>query len=406
MKKGKKKLSNVRNRKTELAKRKNILQSQKIKKTNIKHRQINVRNRQKKIPHAKKPRLTYDQLIRQHLRILKGLQTRSGLFLASQKNVNTGYDKAWLRDNFYECIAFDVLGDWEIVEKTYKALLAIFLKHEHKLDWAIREKPKYTFQFIHARYHPETFDEFWEDWGNKQHDAVGAILFMIGQLEYHKKLSLLTDPAHFRIVNKLVKYLESIEYWIDMDSGMWEEGEELHASSVGACVAGLESVKRIPGIEVPQELIDKGKDTLSRLLPRESEQKFVDLALLSLIWPYNVATEQQKRAILKNIEYHLLRKRGVIRYKGDRYYNKNPDGISEEAEWTFGLSWLAIIYERMGNAKKAKLFIKKMLKASTPKGVPELYFSNSPSYNDNIPLGWSESLFIVALHDMNKRHWK
>jgi hypothetical protein len=50
---------------------------------------------------------------------------------------------------------------------------------------------------------------------------------------------------------------------------------------------------------------------------------------------------------IENINYHLLKKRGVIRYKGDHYYNKNPDMCSEEAEWTFGLSWLAIIYAKL-----------------------------------------------------------
>ena len=54
--------------------------------------------------------------------------------------------------------------------------------------------------------------------------------------------------------------------------------------------------------------------------------------------------QEQKDSILHNVEYHLLKERGVIRYKGDRYYNKNKDEVSEEAEWTFGLSWLAIIY--------------------------------------------------------------
>ena len=42
----------------------------------------------------------------------------------------------------------------------------------------------------------------------------------------------------------------------------------------------------------------------------------------------------------------------------------------------------------------------------TKKGVPELYYSNSTKYNDNTPLGWSESLFIVALHDVNENALK
>lgn len=349
------------------------------------------------------PRLSYDQLIKQHIHILKNLQYNSGLFAASKKEVNTGYDKSWLRDNFYECLAFEVIGDWDTVEKTYEAILKIFLKHEYKIDHAIAHKPQYKHEYIHARFHPENFDEFWEEWGNKQNDSIGAILYRIGELEHHHKRYILKNEDYIRIVNKLVKYLESIQYWSDYDNGVWENDEEVHASSVGACVAGLKSIKRLTKIDVPQHLIDNGMETLRKLLPRESKTKFVDLALLSLIYPYNVVTKRQREEILENVEYLLLRERGVIRYKNDWYYNKNPDGYSEEAEWTFGLSWLAIIYEHLGNKKKAKKFIDMQIKDDTPHGMPELYFSNSPKHNENNPLGWSESLFIVALHDMNKR---
>lgn len=351
----------------------------------------------------KRIKLTYDELLEQHLHILKNLQYKSGLFAASNKNVSTGYDKSWLRDNFYEAIAFEVIGDWDTVEKTYHSILHIFLKHEYKIDYAINKKPQAKHEYIHARFHPETFDEFWEEWGNKQNDSIGAILFRIGELEHHQKRTILKDPDCIRIVNKLVKYLESIEYWHDEDSGMWEEDEEVHASSVGACVAGLKSIQRLPHVNVPDSLIKKGEETLKKLLPRESKKKFVDLSLLSLIWPYDIVTPRQREEILKNVEYLLLKERGVIRYKNDHYYNKNKDGYSEEAEWTFGLSWLAIIYEKLDDHKKANEFIQKMLHTQTIQGIPELYFSNSPKHNENNPLGWSESLFIVALHDINKK---
>lgn len=349
-------------------------------------------------------RLTYQQLIDRHIRILKSLQKESGLFIASKEDVSTGYDKSWLRDNYYETLAFEVIGDWKTVEKTYRAILNIFLKHEEKIDWAIAEKPKETHKRIHARFHPDTFEEFWEEWGNKQNDAVGCILFRIGELEIRNKRSILKTPDHIRIVNKLVKYLEAIEYWHDPDSGIWEEWEELHASSVGACVAGLKSIRRLPKIAVSVSLIKKGEKALEKLLPRESPDKFADLALLSLIWPYEVVSDEVRDEILENVEYHLKRKRGVIRYKGDRYYNKNEDGTSEEAEWTFGLSWLAVIYEKLGNHDKAHGLVEDLITIDTPQGMPELYFSNSPEYNENTPLGWSESLFIVALYEMNQRH--
>jgi len=247
-------------------------------------------------------KLTYKKLINQHLKILKTLQYDSGLFAASDKQVGTGYEKSWLRDNFYECLAFEIIGDWDTVEKTYNALLNIFLKHEENIDKAIAQKPIYAHEYIHARFHPETFDEFWENWGNKQNDSIGAILFRIGELEQHHKRVILKDENHIRIVNKLVRYLETLEFWHDKDSGMWEEDEEVHASSVGACVAGLEAIQKLDKIEVPQYMIDKGKETLNHLLPRESERKFVDLALLSLIYPYDVVTKTQKNQILKNVE--------------------------------------------------------------------------------------------------------
>jgi len=82
-------------------------------------------------------RLTYQQLINRHLDILKSLRAPSGLFLASAKTTSTGYDKSWLRDNFYETIAFEVLGDWKTVEKTYEAIINIFLRYEDKIDAAI-----------------------------------------------------------------------------------------------------------------------------------------------------------------------------------------------------------------------------------------------------------------------------
>ncbi|MDO8510496.1 MAG: glycoside hydrolase family 15 protein [bacterium] len=348
---------------------------------------------------------TYEKIINQHLSILKDLQYKSGLFAASKKDVATGYNKAWLRDNFYECLAFEVLGDYETVRKTYRSILDILKKHEFKIDYAIAKKPEHTHQYIHPRYNPETFDEYWEEWGNKQNDSIGCILFKIGELEKKNKGLIIESDDDMRVIQKLVWYLSTLEYWHDPDSGVWEEEEELHASSVGACLAGLVMISNREGINVPAELIEKGKATLHAMLPRESKRKFVDLALLSLVWPYDIVTKEEANAILENVEYHLLKERGVIRYKGDKYYNKNPDGWSEEAEWTFGLSWLSIIYAKLGKKEAAERFLAEAKKTVTKDGaLPELYFSNSPKFNDNTPLGWSESLFIVALHAVNHNH--
>ncbi len=344
-------------------------------------------------------RLDYDAVIAHHVKVLEKLQLPTGLFMASAASVETGYDKAWLRDNFYECLAFEYLGRWDVVRKTYRAILDIFLKHEAHIDRAIKRKPKDRLHYIHARVHPETFDLFWEEWGNKQNDSIGAILFRIGELEQHSDFSVIETIDDKRIIQKLVQYLESLKYWNDADNGMWEENEEVHASSVGACVAGLKKIAELDFIHVTPQLIAKGEKVLRQLLPRESGKKFVDLALLSLIYPYDIVTKAERGDILSNVEYHLVKDMGVLRYKGDMYYNRDTvDGHSQEAEWTFGLSWLAIIYERLDDKEKAHYYFKRAMATVNKAGdIPELYYSHTRENNENSPLGWSESMFIVAM---------
>src|SRR3989338_8645825 len=236
-------------------------------------------------------------MLQKSIQILKKLQYPSGLVSAAAKDVKTGYNLAWIRDNIYVSLGFEASNNISRVKKIYRALLDILIKHEEKIDWAIVEKPQHRYQYIHARYDPVTMNEIWEEWGNKQNDAVGALLFKIGELE-NKGMKIIRNKNDLRILQKLVYYLASIKYWHDKDNGMWEENEEIHASSVGACVAGLKKISKI--IDVPPEIIQKGEETLRRLLPRESETKESDLALLSLIYPYNIVTPEQRDAILKN----------------------------------------------------------------------------------------------------------
>lgn len=342
-----------------------------------------------------------EETAQQHLDNLRKLITPTGLFLASSQNVETGYDKAWLRDNVYEALAFEYAGEWDIVAKTYHTLLDIFDKHIDKINWATTNKPFESWQFIHARYNPETLEEFWESWGNKQHDAVGAVLFKLADFEA-KGHSVLRNEKDRRTVQTLIYYICNVEYWHDADSGMWEENEEVHASSIGAVVAALKKWQEVGGMDVDEDAIARGEDALNKLLPRESESKFTDLALLSLIYPYNVVSHEMAATIAENLVYHLVKEKGVMRYKFDAYYNKNSDGYSEEAEWCFGLSWLAIIYKMLGDDELANEYLDKATQTITQDGkIPELYLSHSNEANENTPLGWSESMYVVALYEVN-----
>jgi len=331
-------------------------------------------------------------MLNQSLQILKQMQYPTGLFASSRMTVKTGYNLAWIRDNVYATLGLEAAKKYSIVRKTLRALFDVLLKHEYKIDWAIKEKPKHHYQYIHARYDPITMEEIWEQWGNKQNDAIGAFLFRVGDLE-EKRVKIVRDKNDLRILQKLVLYLQSIEYWHDKDNGMWEENEELHASSIGACVAGLRKISKI--VDVPQNLIKKGEESLNKLLPRESKTKEVDMALLSLIYPYNIVTKEQRDAILKNVEEKLVKEKGVIRYIGDKYHNRNG-----ESQWTKGLPWLAIIYKKLNKPDKYAFYMRKTIEAMNEKGeLPELYYANSQEHNENCPLAWSQALFVVGLKE-------
>jgi GH15 family glucan-1,4-alpha-glucosidase len=321
---------------------------------------------------------------------LEELQHPSGLFSAARKDVKTGYNMAWIRDNVYIALGLEATQRTRALRRTYRALLDIFKKHEYKIDWMINEpNPKIGFRYIHARYDPLTKEEINDVWGNKQNDSIGAVLFKIGQLE-RKGIRIICNESDLRIVKKLVAYLGAIEYWQDSDNGMWEEKEEIHASSVGACLAGLKSISVVA--DVPSELIEKGQEALNNLLPYESAEKETDLALLSLIYPYNIVTTEQREDILNAVEKKLVRSKGVIRYSGDKYYS---NGF--EAEWVFGFPWLAIIYKMLNNPEKYAYYMKKTLESANAKGeLPELYYGQTSEHNENSPLGWAQALYLVA----------
>lgn len=348
----------------------------------------------------------FDAEIVAHLAVVRSLQKPSGVFTASAHTVATGYDKAWLRDIYFMTLGFLETGEIETVQKAAKALLSVFVKHKDKINWAITHKPHETWQYIHARFHPETFEEYWEEWGNSQNDAVGEVLNILVELELRDAGVIETEEER-AMLQSIIDYLIALEYWHDADNGIWEENMEVHASSVGACVAALKKAKQLDWLIVPEDAITRGEASLRALLPRESRAKFADLALLSLIYPFAVTTEDETIEILRNVEYHLTRDKGVIRYKLDRYYNNNEDGYSEEAEWCFGLSWLAIIYAERGEKEKAYYYLRRAKATVTPQGlVPELYYSHTEKPNDNTPLGWSESMYVVALKKVQELEQK
>src|SRR5690606_18353895 len=105
------------------------------------------------------------------------------------------------------------------------------------------------------------------------------------------------DENRIKITQKLIWYLNNLEYWHEPDNGIWEFGMEHKASSIGACIAGLKAATELTELQIPEGMIEKGEKALDSILPRESEQHFVDLAQLTLIYPYNILSEQMRDTI-------------------------------------------------------------------------------------------------------------
>jgi phosphorylase kinase alpha/beta subunit len=281
-------------------------------------------------------------------------------------------------------------------------MLDIFLKYEWKIDIHTKQKPNLMYEYIHPRYSKYDLTEINQEWGNCQHDAIGAFLWGVGEGEKAGK-KILRNERDKQLIQKLVWYLACCEYYIDPDNGVWEEWREVHSSSIGACVAGLTAVRDI--VFVPSELIKKGWYALGGLFPHESASRPIDLAQLTLVYPFKIYSGLDAEVIVGEVENKLLKQRGVIRYQGDSYYSTiENEGRNHplvhyygtEMEWCFGVSWLGLSHLELGNIEKAKMYLEWSRKLALEDGsIPEGYLSNTDIPNPNTPLGWSNAMHIL-----------
>lgn len=315
----------------------------------------------------------------------------SGLYTASLGEHYTNY--VWIRDVYYQT-KVNLNNNSEAYIQTYRSLLDYYkglnYKYENKVDNLIKRPfPLDNIRFIHPRFYPN-LNEITGNWGNLQIDTFGY--FFLGIAEGMRKgLEIIRDDSDIDIINKLVKVLYKIQYWNIQDNGIWEEKEELHASSIGAVVSGLKALEEVEFI-IPQKLITEGEKVLNNLLPNESVTKTVDLSLMTLIYPFNILSDDIKNTILENVHTKLEKNNGVIRYVNDIYYNVNG-----EAEWTFGLAYLFFAYIDT-DFNKAEKYLEKLITLIDNNGyVPELFFSKTNRPNENNPLGWAVAMTILAI---------
>lgn len=376
--------------------------------------------------------LPHDQQIQMVYEHLDRLRQLNGGYIASPYSGEAGYDRYdvyWLRDIMYATIANEYLGIYDKVKQSYRVVLTVFEKFHQKIIRGVRKKPdlnRAKGAVVHARVHPTTLEEITDEWGHHQLDIFGLFLFKTGDL-MKQGFSVIDTNERVQVVKDILSYLWTSRWDSEPDFGMWEEGPEIHSSSVGAVLAGLTmwhdhgfydykyrtrvDVSHI--IPVSERFLEDGARALSKLLPRESASRPYDLAQLSLLWPYNILKDQfaLQEEILDNIEKHLVRAHGVVRYPGDRYFSSKPDDpFGHEAEWPIGLAWLTTAYSKMllqalrvgassatidRYLERARAHMKHLEEITTPDGrIAELFTGGKP--NHNLPLGWAQSLYIVG----------
>ncbi|XP_013790763.1 probable phosphorylase b kinase regulatory subunit alpha, partial [Limulus polyphemus] len=224
-------------------------------------------------------------------------------------------DHAWVRDNVYSIMAVWALAQAyrksadldEDRAKTYeleqscvklmRGLLMAMMKQKEKLERF--KETQSTTDCFHAKYSSSTGATVVGDneWGHLQLDATSLYLLILAQMTA-SGLQIVFNTDEVTFIQNLIFYIESA-YCIP-DYGIWERGDktnhgfpELNASSIGMAKAALEAMNDLDlfggrggptsVVHVLADEAQKCHAVLQSMLPRESNSKEVDAALLSII---------------------------------------------------------------------------------------------------------------------------
>ncbi|MBJ7537398.1 glycoside hydrolase family 15 protein [Marinomonas transparens] len=383
----------------------------------------------------------------------------TGLFPASTSINNHGnYTDAWVRDNVYSIQAVWALHlaykrasnpDKRTHElefsciKMMRGLLYAMMRQSHKVE-AFKHSldPK---DALHAKYDTKTGLEAVADdaWGHLQIDATSFYLLMMAQMtKAGSKLIFTREESNF--IQNLIYYISRT--YRTPDYGIWERGNkvnngkaEINASSVGMAKAAMEAMDGLNlfGEDGPEwsvvhsfaDAVARAGSVLQSLLPKESRSKEVDSAVLSIIsFPaFAVNDEQLTKRTRKEIISKLGGEYGCKRFLLDghqseledqsRIYYEFDELINFEhieSEWPLFFTYLYIDRLFARDWESANFYRHKLESLMVEKDgqmlLPELYYvpqenilaekenpgSQKRLPNDNLPLVWAQSLYLVG----------
>ncbi len=391
--------------------------------------------------------------------IVRKQHPTTGLLPASTAVSNHGdYRDAWVRDNVYSslavwglALAYRRLDDdggrgFELEHRTIhlmRALLRSMMSQSAKVEafkWSRRPQDA-----LHAKYSTETGNPVVGDseWGHLQLDATSLYLLVLAQM-ISSGLHIVWSTDEVNFVQNLIYYIERA--YRTPDYGIWERGAksnlghtEINASSVGMAKAALEALSgfdlfgskgsQASVVHVSPDNIALANITLSSMLPRESPSKETDAALLSIVGypayavqPFALA-EQTRRDVVEKLEgrYGLkrfLRDGHQTVVEDEHRLHYEPQELERfehlESEWPLFFSYLYLDGILTGDEPRARRYAASLEHALVERDgqrlLPELYYvpheavdaeraapgSQARVPNDNVPLVWAQSLFMLA----------
>jgi phosphorylase kinase alpha/beta subunit len=391
--------------------------------------------------------------------ILSRQDPMTGLLPASTAvNVHGDYTDAWVRDNVYSILCVwglslaykknfpnhyrtHILG--QSVVKLMRGLLISMMRQSDRVE--AYKKSHNPIDALHAKYGTDTGLAVVGDneWGHLQLDATSLFVLMIAQMSA-SGLSLIYTIDEVNFVQNLVHYIGRT--YSTPDYGIWERGNkinhgttEINCSSVGMAKAALEAINgfNLFGessssegvIHVVLNDITRSRVTLKGLLPRESNSKEIDAALLSIIGYPAYAVEDKKlvEKTRNKIIDKLAGRYGCKRFLLDGHQSLLEDSSrlhyepSElrdfkhiESEWPLFFTYL-LLDALMRDDREAIVIWRERLEplfieVDGERLLPELYFVPKESIeaekakpysqervaNENLPLVWAQSLYLLS----------
>lgn len=383
----------------------------------------------------------------------------TGLLPASTSNNAHGdYTDAWIRDNVY-CIQ----AAWGLalvyrrmapdhersyllsqsVVKLMRGLLNAMMRQSDRVE-AFKQSLDPA-DAVHAKFGTNTGLAVVgdEEWGHLQLDAISLYLLMLAQM-IASGLRIVYSIDEVNFIQNLVHYISRT--YCTPDYGIWERGNksnhgitEINCSSVGMAKAALEAlsgfnlfgnIRSSSGIihVVPSDPA-RSRFTLRGLLPRESNSKETDAALLGIIgYPaYAVEDENLVERTRNKIIDSLAGQYGCKRFlldghqsalEDDSRLHYEPSELQKfrhiESEWPLFFCYLLLEALMRGDQQEAGSWRQKLeplfVEQDGRKLLPELYYvprdgidaerenpgSQQRLPNENLPLTWAQSLFLLA----------